>query len=79
MSIQEDSITSNNNIAVSWAAGTLDSYFSFAGNMLIVITISRGNLKQSLASTLIANLAVTDLMFSLQNVVFSPVPLIIGR
>ena len=42
------------------------------GNLLVILTVCKAYVKQILPHYLIANLAVTDFIFSLQNVVFSP-------
>ncbi len=49
------------------------------GNSLVILSVTKGLVKQTKAYILVANLAVTDLLFSLQNVIFAPLPLILNR
>ena len=54
-------------------------FLGVLGNLLVVLTVFYGFIKHSTAHLLIVNLAVSDGLFSLQNVVFSPVPIALER
>ena len=54
-------------------------FFGLVGNLLVILTVYNGYIKHSTANLLIANLAVSDSLFSLQNVVFLPASIALER
>ncbi len=49
------------------------------GNLLVIISVNTGLVKQTAPHILIANLATADFLFSLQNIIVMPPVLILGR
>ena len=54
-------------------------FCGLVGSLLVILTVHKGYIKHSTANLLIVNLAVTDSLFSLQNVTFLPAAIALER